>query len=131
MKNQTFAAGDIECYRKPTRREKFLAAMEQVVPWGQLCELIEPFYPKAGNGCPPVELERILRIYFLQHWFNLSDPGAEEALYESRSICCFVGIDLGRAPVPDEMTNLNFRHLLERYGLGEQLLQSVGEYLQA
>lgn len=131
MKQQTFAAGDFERFRKPTRREKFLADMDSVVPWSQLCEVIEPFYPKAGNGRPPVGLERMLRIYFLQHWFNLSDPGAEEALYESRSMCRFVGIDLGREPVPDETTILNFRHLLERHELGDQLFRSVGEYLQA
>lgn len=130
MKQQTFAAGDFERFRKPTRREKFLAEMDKVVPWGQLCELIEPFYPKAGNGRRPVGLERMLRIYFLQHWFNLSDPGAEEALYESRSMCRFVGIDLGREPVPDESTILKFRHLLERHELGEPLFQVVGDYLQ-
>lgn len=131
MKQQTFATGDFERFRKPTRREKFLFEMDSVVPWRQLCEVIEPFYPKAGNGRPPVGLERMLRIYFLQHWFNLSDPGAEEALYESRSMCRFVGIDLGCEPVPDETTILNFRHLLERHELGDQLFQSVGEYLQA
>jgi IS5 family transposase len=130
MKQQTFATGDFERFRKPTRREKFLAEMDSVVPWRQLCEVIEPFYPKTGNGRPPIGLERMLRIYFLQHWFNLSDPGAEEALYESRSMCRFVGIDLGREPVPDETTILNFRHLLERHELGDQLFQSVGEYLQ-
>jgi IS5 family transposase len=131
MKQQTFAAGDFERYRKPTRRQQFLAEMEKVVPWDQLCALIEPYYPKAGNGRPPVGLERMLRIYFLQHWFNLSDPGAEEALYESRSMCRFAGIDLGREPVPDESTILGFRHLLERHQLGETLFQAVGEYLQA
>ena len=131
MKQQTFAAGDFERYRKPTRRQQFLAEMDKVVPWNQLCALFEPYYPKAGNGRPPVGLERMLRIYFLQHWFNLSDPGAEEALYESRSMCRFAGIDLGREPVPDESTILGFRHLLERHQLGEALFQAVGEYLQA
>lgn len=131
MKQQTFAADDFERFRKPTRREKFLAEMERVVPWKQLCKVIEPYYPKPGNGRPPVGLERMLRIYFLQHWFNLSDPGAEEALYESRSMCRFVGIDLGREPVPDETTILKFRHLLERHELGDQLFQAVGEFLQA
>ncbi len=131
MKQQTFASDDFERFRKLTRREKFLAEMDSVVPWRQLCEVIEPFYPKAGNGRPPVGLERMLRIYFLQHWFNLYDPGAEEALYESRSMCRFVGIDLGREPVPDETTILNFRHLLERHQLGDQLFHAVGEYLQA
>lgn len=130
MKQRTFAAGDFERFRKPTRREQFLLEMDRVVPWKKLCNRIEPFYPKAGNGRPPVGLERMLRIYFLQHWFNLSDPGAEEALYESRSMCRFVGIDLGREPVPDETTILNFRHLLEQHALGESLFQAVGEYLQ-
>jgi len=104
MKQQTFTAGDFERFRKPTRREHFLLEMDKVVPWKKLCKQIEPYYPRAGDGRPPVGLERMLRIYFLQHWFNLSDPGAEEALYESRSMCCFVGIDLGREPVPDETT---------------------------
>lgn len=89
MKQQTFATSDCERYRKPTRREKFLAEMDSVVPWDQLCHVIEPFYHKAANGHPPVGLECMLRIYFLQHWFNLSDPGAEEALYESRSMYRF------------------------------------------
>ncbi|MEW8492455.1 MAG: IS5 family transposase [Candidatus Thiodiazotropha taylori] len=131
MKQQTFATGDFERYRKPTRMEKFLAEMDGVVPWEQLCDLIQPFYPKAGNGRPPVGLERMLRIYFLQHWFNLSDPGAEEALYESRSMCRFIGIDLGHEPVPDETTILNFRHLLKKHKLDDQLFHAVGEYLQS
>ena len=130
MKQQTFAAGDFERYRKLTRREQFLMEMNEVVPWKKLCKHIEPFYPKVGNGRPPVGLERMLRIYFLQYWFNLSNPGAEETLYESRSMCRFVGIDLGRGPVPDETTILNFRHLLEQHALGEALFQAVGEYLQ-
>lgn len=91
------------------------------MPWGQLCALIEPHYPKTGNGRPPVGLERMLRIHFLQHWFNLSDPAVEEALYESASMRQFAGIDLGREPVPDETTILKFRHLLERHELGARL----------
>ncbi|MEW7988315.1 MAG: IS5 family transposase [Candidatus Thiodiazotropha sp.] len=120
----------MERYRKPTRREKFFAEIDGVVPWHQLCEVTEPYYPKAGNGRPPVGLERMLRIYLLQHWFNLSDPGAEEALYESRSMYRFAGIDLRRELVPDETTILKFRHLLNKLRLGNQLFQAVGEYLQ-
>jgi IS5 family transposase len=127
----TFAAGTFEPYRKPTRREKFLAEMDRAVPWADLCALIEPFYPKAGNGRPPIGLERMLRIHFLQHWFNLSDPAAEEALYESLSMCRFVGIDLGKEPVPDETTICKFRHLLEKHQLGKKLFEEVGRYLQA
>lgn len=75
MDQLTHAAGMFEAFRKPTRRERFLAEMDRVVPWQELCAVIEPVYPKAGNGRPPIGLERMLRIYFLQHWFNLSDPG--------------------------------------------------------
>ena len=102
MKQMTLAAAGFERYAKSTRRAVFLAEMERVVLWPALCGLIEPFYPKAGNGRPPVGVERMLRIYFLQQWFNLSDPAVEEALYDSVVMRQFVGIDLGREPVPDE-----------------------------
>lgn len=131
MDQLTLATNTFEQYRKPTRREKFLAEMDRVVPWPELCALIEPFYPRAGNGRPPVGLERMLRIYFLQQWFNLSDPAAEEALYESLSMCRFVGIDLGKEPVPDETTICKFRHLLEKHQIGKKLFKEVGRYLQA
>jgi IS5 family transposase len=112
MKQLTLAAVGFERYAKTTRRAAFLFEMERGVPWPALCGLIEPFYPKAGNGRPPVGVEWMLRIYFLQQWFNLSDPAAEEALYDSRAMHDFVGIDLGREPVPDETTVCRFRHLL-------------------
>jgi len=114
MKQQTLAmANGFERYNKKTRRAEFLEEMEQVVPWAELSALIEPMYPRAGNGRHPVGLERMLRIYFLQQWFNLSDPAVEEALYDSAVMRGFVGIDLGREPVPDETTVCKFRHLLE------------------
>jgi transposase, IS5 family len=116
-------------HHKQTRRAAFLTEMDKVVPWQELCALIEPFYPKAGNGRPPIGLERMLRLHFLQHWFDLSDPAAEEALYDSLSMREFVGIDLGREPVPDETTILHFRHLLERHGLGKKLFERVNEHL--
>src|SRR5688572_25022931 len=105
--------------------------MNRVVPWAQLCALLEPVYPKLGSGRPPVGLERMLRIYFLQHWFNLSDPAVEEALYDSAAMRAFVGIDLGREPAPDETTVCKFRHLLERNQLGRQLFEAMGAYLEA
>jgi IS5 family transposase len=120
-----------ERYTKKTRREVFLEEMEQVVPWSELCALIEPYYPKPGNGRPPVGVERMLRMYFLQQWFNLSDPAVEEALYDSAVMRQFVGIDLGREPVPDETTVCKFRHLLEEHELGENLLGAVNLHLQA
>ena len=120
-----------ERYAKKTRRAAFLEEMEQVVPWAELSALIEPYYPKAGNGRPPVGLERMLRVYFLQQWFNLSDPGVEEALYDSAVMRQFVGIDLGQEPVPDETTACKFRHLLEEHGLGGEILQAVNLYLES
>jgi IS5 family transposase len=123
-------ASTFEKYKKPTKREKFLAEMERIVPWKELYALIEPFYPKAGKGRPPVGLERMLRIHFLQSWFNLSDPGAEEALYDMESLRRFVGIDLGNEPVPDETTICKFRHLLEAHGLGERIFQEVNAHLE-
>lgn len=123
-------ASTFEKYKKPTKREKFLAEMERVVPWKELYALIEPFYPKAGKGRPPVGLERMLRIHFLQSWFNLSDPGVEEALYDMESMRRFVGIDLGNEPVPDETTICKFRHLLEAHGLGERIFQEINAHLE-
>jgi len=129
MRQLTLATVNFDKHRKQTRRAAFLSEMERIVPWRELCALIEPFYPKAGNGRPPIGLERMLRLHFLQHWFDLSDPAAEEALYDSLSMRAFVGIDLGREPVPDETTILNFRHLLERHSLGKELFERVNTYL--
>ena len=131
MKQLTLAAVGFERYAKTTRRAAFLAEMERVVPWSALCALIEPFYPKPGNGRPPVGVERMLRIYFLQQWFNLSDPAVEEALYDSLAMRRFVDIDLGREPVPDETTVCRFRHLLEEHDLGQQLFDEVQRHLAA
>src|SRR5271163_1528817 len=120
-----------ERYTKKTRRAMFLEEMEQVVPWAKLCWLVEPHYPKPGNGRRPKELEQMLRIYFLQQWFNLSDPAVEEALYDSATLRQFAGIDLGSGPVPDETTVCKFRHLLEAHNLGEEILGTVNLHLQA
>jgi transposase, IS5 family len=119
-----------ERYTKKTKRALFLEEMDQVVPWDKLCALIEPHYPKAGNGRPPKELEQMLRMYFLQQWFNLSDPAVEEALYDSVVLRQFVGIDLGQEPVPDETTVCKFRHLLEEHQLGGEMLETVNVHLQ-
>jgi IS5 family transposase len=131
MKQMTLSAGGFERYGKTTRRAVFLAEMDRVVPWAALCALIEPVYPKVGNGRPPIGLERMLRIYFLQNWFNLSDPAVEEALYDSLAMRGFVGIDLGRERAPDETTVCKFRHLLETHELGKQLFEEVGRHLQS
>lgn len=131
MRQKTLADSSFERYRKPTRREQFLAEMDQVIPWRDLCNVIKPFYPKPkGAGRPPIGLERMLRIHFLQHWFNLSDPAVEESLYDSRAMRRFVGIDLGREPAPDETTVCKFRHLLEAHNLGDRLFALINEFLQ-
>ena len=130
MKQMTLSAGGFERYGKTTRRSVFLAEMNRVVPWSALCAVVEPHYPKAGNGRPPIGLERMLRIYFLQQWFNLSDPAVEEALYDSLAMRDFVGIDLGREPAPDETTVCKFRHLLEAHDLGRRLFEEVHRHLE-
>src|SRR6266705_2208539 len=122
MKQRTLAMmTGFEQYTRKTRRAIFLEEMEQVVPWGELCALVEPHYSKPGKGRRPVGVERMLRIYFLQQWFNLSDPGVEEALYDSVVMRQFVGIDLGCEPVPDETTVCKFRHLLEEQQPGVRI----------
>jgi len=120
-----------ERYGKKTRRAAFLEEMEQVVPWSALCLLVEPHYPKAGNGRRPVGIERMLRVYFLQQWFSLSDPAVEEALYDSPLMRQFAQIDLGSEPVPDETTVCKFRHLLEEHNLGGAMLETVNVHLES
>ena len=129
MTQLTLASVGFERYARTTRRAVFLAEMERVAPWAALCRLIEPFYPKPGNGRPPIGVERMLRLYFLQQWFNLSDPAAEEALYDSQAMRGFVGIELGREPVPDETTVGRFRHLLEEHDLGRLLFAEGQRHL--
>ncbi len=132
MRQQTLAMqSGFEKFARKSRRELFIGEMDKIVPWGGLVALVQPHYPNGANGRPPVGLDRMLRLYFLQQWFNLSDPGLEDALYESAALRRFAGIDLGREPVPDETTICNFRHLLERHDLGQSMLQMVNEYLAA
>lgn len=122
MRQTSFVDGSFTKYHKRTRKEQFLAEMEQIIPWKELTEVIAPHYPKPkGAGRRPKGVERMLRIYFMQHWFNLSDPGAEEALYDMPALRQFAGIDLGNEPVPDETTICKFRHLMENKNLGDEL----------
>ena len=116
---------------KKTRRERFLAEMDEVVPWGRLCGLIEPHYPKGSpaGGRPPLPLERMLRIYCLQQWYNLSDPGAEEALYDSITMRRFAGVSSDADVIPDETSILNFRRLLEKHELTGRLLAQINAHL--
>lgn len=128
-KQQTFASAAWSQKGKVTRRERFLAEMDAVIPWSRLVGLIEPHYPSSGKGRPPHELERMLRIYFLQQWFNLSDPQAEDAIFDSESMRRFSRVELGDDKIPDESTILRFRHLLEKHRLTEAIFEEVKELL--
>jgi IS5 family transposase len=128
MDQMSFGDGEYASKRKRTRRETFLAEMEQVIPWTILLNLIEPVYPKAGNGRRPYPLKVMLKIHLMQNWFGLSDPAMEEALYEIASMRQFAGLSLTK-PIPDETTILNFRRLLETYELGAEILARVNGYL--
>ena len=130
MKQQTLTG--FEKYAKTTRRAQFLADMDRIIPWPELAAAVQTVYPKVSEngGRPPIPLERMLRIYFLQLWFNLSDPAVEEALYDSAAMRSFVGLDLGVEGAPDETTVCKFRHLLERNKLGKVLLTAVNDHLR-
>lgn len=130
MQQTTFASLAWNAKGKVTRRERFLAEMNAVIPWARLLGLIEPYYPKAGQGTQPLPMARMLRIYFMQNWFNLSDPGAEDALYDSESMRRFAGIELADDAIPDESTILRFRHLLERHRLTERIFAEVRGLLE-
>ena len=129
MSQMSFSDFEYAGKRKQTRRERFLAEMDQVVPWAGLLELIEPFYPKAGGGRKPYPLETMLRIHLLQNWFSLSDPAMEEALYEITPMRQFARLTLS-APIPEDTTIMNFRHLLEKHQLAPAILAVINGYLQ-
>ena len=132
MGQRTFASqAEFQKYGRKSRRELFLDEMERIVPWTALLAVVRPHYAKAGNGRRPLGLEIMLRTYFVQQWFNLSDPGMEEALFESPVLQRFVGVDLGAAPAPDETTICRFRHLLEKHDLCGMMLEAVNIHLEA
>jgi IS5 family transposase len=132
VKQMTLAtAKGFEVHGRATRKAEFLTRMEALVPWAQFCAVIEPHYPKAGNGRPPVGLERMLRMYLVANWFNLGDEACEDALYDIPAFRDFCRIDLGRERVPDATTLLNFRHVLEKHQIGAALFAKVGELLLA
>jgi len=116
--------------RKQTRREKFLNEMEQVVPWDELLEVLKPFYPTGERGRPPIGLERMLRLYFLQQWYGLADEALEDAVYDSQAMRSFLGIQLASDPVPDATTLLKFRRLLEEKDLCATLFETINRHLE-
>ncbi len=132
MKQMTLATGTgFELHARPTRKAEFLAKMETLMPWAELCALIEPHYPKAGNGRPPIGLERMLRMYWIANWFNLADDACEDAFYDIPVFREFCGFDLGRERIADATTLLKFRHLLEKNDFGKAMFARVGALLQA
>jgi len=130
QKQMSFAQNEYERKKKQTRRERFLGEMEQVVPWAKLVALIEPHYPSGRRGRPPIGIERMLRIYFLQQWYTLADEALEDAIYDSQALRTFAGIDLSVEDVPDATTLLKFRHLLEEHGLSAAILAQVNADLE-
>ena len=127
----SFAQAEYDKKKKRTRREVFLEKMEQVVPWARLIEVIEPHYPKSGRrGRPPIGLERMLRMYFVQQWYGLADEAVEDAIYDSQALRHFMAIDLGRQSVPDATTLMGFRHLLEAHELTQAMLAEVNAMLK-
>ena len=130
MRHQgSFSQAEYTEKKKQTRRDKFLAEMEQVVPWARLVARLQPLYPKGERGRPPIGLERMLRIYCLQQWYGLADEALEDALYDSQALRGFAGIDLTHDPVPDATTLLKFRHWLERHDLTKALFDEVAAML--
>src|SRR6202521_1780239 len=125
----SFSQAEYAGKKKQTRRDRFLGEMEQVVPWARLVERLRPLYPKGERGRPSIGLERMLRIYFLQHWYGLAGEALEDALYDSQALRGFAGIELNRAPVPDATTVLPFRHWLEQHALTRVLFDEVGAML--
>src|SRR3954468_21281090 len=126
----SFAEAEYGAKKKQTRRDKFLAEMNAVVPWARLVERLAPLYPKGERGRPPIGLERVLRVYFVQQWYGLSDEGLEDAFYDSQALRGFAGIELNRDPVPDATTVLHFRHWLARHDLTKALFDEVGAMLE-
>jgi IS5 family transposase len=129
MKTMSFASLAYENKKKKTRREQFLEEMNQVIPWEELTQVIKEHYPKAGNGRQPMPMERMLRIYFMQQWYGLSDPAMEDALYDIESMRRFADIDIEVDMVLDETTILHFRHLLEKHNLTKQVFEKTKKYL--
>ena len=130
MDQRTFADLEYDDKKRTTRRERFLERMDGLIPWERLEERIRPFYPKAGRGRRPYDLSVMLRIHCVQLFYNLSDPGMEDMLYEIESVRRFVGVRLS-GPLPDETTILNFRHLVDSHDLGEGLFEEINGHLES
>ncbi len=131
LQQTSFSQGDYNATKKLTRRDVFLAKMEQVVPWSRLIAVVEPHYPKSGKrGRPPIGVERMLRMYFIQQWYGLADVAVEDAIYDSQALRHFCGIDLAVSSAPHSTTLMDFRHLLEKIALPQAMLTEVNALLK-
>ena len=131
MNQQTLSDMEYGCRKKKTKREEFLEIMDEIIPWEEWVSIIRPYYPTGKRGRPPIELELILRMYLLQCWFNLSDPGTEDAIYDSYAMRKFTGLDFMSDSVPDETTLCKFRHLLEEHGLNKLFFEAINQVMEA
>ncbi len=131
MNQETFTDIEYSYRKKKTKREEFLEIMDEIIPWDEWVGIIRPYYPKGKRGRPPMGIEKMLRMYLLQIWFNLSDPGTEDAIYDSYAMRKFVGIDFMKESVPDETTLLNFRHLLEEHDLNKLFFDAIKRVMDA
>ncbi len=131
MKQETFTDIEYNCRKKKTKREEFLEIMDEIIPWDEWVGIIEPHYPKGKRGRPPMGIEKMLRMYLLQIWFNLSDPATEDAIYDSYAMRKFTGIDFMTESVPDETTLCKFRHLLEEHGLNKLFFEAINRVMVA
>ena len=125
MKQETFTDIEYSFRKKKTKRGEFLEIMDEIIPWDEWVGVIKPYYPKGKRGRPPMGIEKMLRMYLLQIWFNLSDPATEDAVYDSYAMRKFTGIDFKTEAVPDETTLCNFRHLLEAHGLNKLFFDAI------
>ena len=130
MKQESFSDIEYSCRKKKTRREEFLEIMDDIIPWDEWVSLIVPHYPTGKRGRPPIEIETMLRMYLLQCWFNLSDEGVEDAIYDSYAMRRFMGINFLEQDVPDATTLLHFRHLLEEKGIGKLFFDAINRCLE-
>ena len=129
MKQETFTDIEYSCRKKKTKREEFLEIMGEIIPWEEWVCVIEPYYPRGKRGRPPMGIEKMLRMYLLQIWFNLSDPATEDAIYDSYAMRKFTGIDFMTEAVPDETTLCKFRHLLEANGLNKLFFDAINRVM--
>lgn len=131
MSQTTFSDIEYSNRKRKTKREEFLDIMEEIIPWGEWVEFVRPYYPEGKRGRPTKGIETMLRMYLLQTWFNLSDEGVEDAIYDSYAFRKFMKIDFMTEQAPDATTLLKFRHLIEKNHLGEAFFKAINRVMEA